>query len=88
MRHIEQVTLRGVDKLLAEKIVELAKKESISINKAAIRLLKKGAGIVEKKERLIGNSLDYLIGTWTENEERQFFDSIQSLEKIDPEVWE
>jgi hypothetical protein len=70
------------------EIRRLARRERISLNKAALRLIEKGTGLGDRQEDRIGGSLDHLIGTWTENEAKVFLDSIQSCGQIDPELWE
>ena len=70
-------------------IRELAKRERISLNKAALRLLEKGAGLTPKPSPdRIGNSLDHLIGTWTAAEAKAFMESIKMFEQIDKDLWE
>lgn len=85
---MSQLTLRGLDKRLEQKIRELAKRERISLNKAALRLLEKGAGLgsPEPSDR-IGHSLDHLIGTWTVEEADALLESIHSCEQVDAELW-
>jgi hypothetical protein len=89
MRHPHQLTLRGLDPRLRREISELARRERISLNKAAVRLLERGAGIgrTDASDR-IGSSLDHLIGTWSDAEATAFLDSIKSCEQIDAELWE
>ncbi len=89
MTHPAQLTLRGLDPRLQREIRELARREGISSNKAALRLLEKGAGLrpAETHDR-IGSSLDHLIGTWTEDEAKALTESIQSCEQVDRELWE
>lgn len=83
-----QLTLRGLDRRLEREIRALAQREAISLNRAALRLLEKGAGIDhETKPDHIGHSLDHLIGTWTDEEAREFLDSIQRCEEVDAELW-
>jgi len=86
---MRQLTIRGFDPELTRRIREIAKRERISLNKAALRLLRRGAGIAENAEppNTIGNSLDRFIGTMTAEEERQLLDSIRSCEAIDPGMW-
>jgi hypothetical protein len=86
---IRQITLRGIDPGVAQEIQRIARAENLSLNQAALRLLKKGAGLAEEKSppQVIGNSLDRWIGNWSEEEAREFLDSIQSCEQIDPEMW-
>jgi hypothetical protein len=89
MSHIKQLTLRGFDARLERKIRDVARRERISLNKAALRLLEKGAGLEapEPADR-IGNSLDHLIGTWTTEEADALLASIQSCEQVDSELWD
>jgi hypothetical protein len=84
-----QLTLRGLDRRLQREIRELARREGLSLNKAALRLLEKGAGIrPDDKADRIGSSLDHLIGTWTEDEADALLESIQSCEQVDRKLWE
>ena len=89
MTHLNQLTLRGLDQRLQREIRALARRENISLNKAALRLLEKGAGLgLREAPDQIGHSLDHLIGTWTTEEAESFLDSIQSCEQVDKELWE
>jgi len=89
MRRYDQLTLRGLGPRVQREVRALAKRERISLNRAALRLLEKGAGVgkAEDSDR-IGAALDSLIGTWTKKEADEMLDSIQSCEQIDPEVWD
>jgi len=86
--HTAQLTLRGLDRRLQREIRALAQRENISLNKAALRLLEKGAGIShDKNPDQIGHSLDRFVGTWTHEEAQEFLDSITMCEEVDPELW-
>lgn len=79
---LKQLTLRGLDPSLAAEIRRLAKEEGISLNQATLRILKEGAGLLEGKapgKRVIGDSLDHLIGTWSKEEASRFLRSIQDF---------
>ena len=85
---IRQITLRGLEPRLVEEIRRLSMEEDLSLNQAALRLLKRGAGLTAPKERrVIGHRLDPWIGTWTEAEARRFLDGIRSCEQVDEEFW-
>ena len=85
---MSQLTVRGLDKRLIQAIRDLARRERISLNKAALRLLARGAGLAETQpDNRIGNSLDHLIGTWSASEAKAFQESIKSCEQIDEELW-
>jgi hypothetical protein len=89
MRHLSQLTLRGLDPRLQREIRDLARRERMSLNKAAVRLLEKGAGLVDPAPAdRIGASLDHLIGTWSQSDADAFLASIHACEQIDPELWD
>lgn len=68
-----QLTIRYDDEL-AREIEDLARREGISRNQAVLRLLRKGAEIEERveEEGVIGSSLDWFLGSWTEEQAREF----------------
>ena len=82
-----QITLRGLSPELAQRIQQLALEEHISLNKAALKLLAKGAGLTVGRKTVIGQDLDHLFGTWKESDAEQCLDSIKSCEQIDADFW-
>ncbi len=86
---MNQLTLRGFDDELSDGIRRLAKREGISMNQAALRLLRKGAGISEDtdSENTVGSSLDHLIGTWTQKEADEMDAALEEFENIDESLW-
>ena len=84
----KQLTIR-YDEDLAREIEELARREGLSRNQAVLRLLRKGAGIAEGKENrdVIGNSLDWFVGSWSEEQAREFDEAVADFETIDEEIW-
>ena len=89
-RQRTQPTVRGFDEELQRRIRSLARSEGISLNQAVLRLLRRGAGLAGPGERadVVGSSLDYLIGTWTEEEAREVEEAIEVFERIDPSLWQ
>ncbi len=87
---MKQLTLRGFDDDLRDHLERLAREEGISLNKAALRLLREGAGLGPRAERrnTVGDSLDHLIGSWTEEQEREFRRAVATFDHIDEEMWE
>ena len=85
---IKQLTLRGFDSELEQKLGELARARDISLNKAALIMLRKGAGLNEKQARseVIGDTLDHLIGKWSERQEKEFLRAVESLERVDEDM--
>jgi len=84
----KQLTIRYDDEL-AREIEDLARREGLSRNQAVLRLLRKGAGIAEGREGrdVIGSSLDWFVGSWTEEQAREFDDAVAEFEAIDEELW-
>ncbi len=85
-----QLTLRGFDPRVHAEITRLARREGVSLNKAALLLLRKGAGLEAAKEApadIVGSTLDHLIGSWSPQEEREFLCAIESMEQIDEALW-
>lgn len=89
---MNQLTLRGFDAELERRIRDLAKREGISLNQAALRLLRKGAGLTrpEKGEsnETIGHALDAVIGTWNEEEALEFKEAVRDFERVDDDQWQ
>ena len=87
--HVNQLTVRGFDTELNASIRRLARREGISLNKAALRLLRKGAELTEGAARgnTVGHSLDHMIGTWTQVESDEMDSALQEFETIDEAAW-
>jgi hypothetical protein len=87
---VKQLTVRGFDPELERKLRALARKENISLNQAALRLLRRGAGVKQDKEEtdMVGSSLDELIGTWSESEFEEFTAAVEDFEKVDESLWQ
>jgi len=86
---VTHLSIRGIDPRVSAELRRIAAEEGISLNKAALKLLAKGAGITPEKRpaRTIGHDLDHLAGKWTEAEARAFLESIRTCEEIDEEHW-
>lgn len=82
-----QLTLRNFDEDIEKKIREIAREKGISLNKAALYLLRKGAGLNQAPNNTIGDSLDHLVGAWSEAEADTFLQSLDVFESIDESLW-
>ena len=84
-----QLTVRGFDKDLARRLRETARQQGVSLNRAALLLLRRGAGLEAPAARanVVGEALDHLAGGWSETEAQEFQDSVGVFEKVDPELW-
>lgn len=85
---VSQLSVR-MDRELAREVRALARREGISLNKAALKLLRRGAGLEResKPSNVIGDALDDLIGTWSRDESRAMRRATKVFEKIDHELW-
>lgn len=86
---MDQLTVRGFDDELADRMQRLAEGEGISLNQAALKLLRKGAGLTNSKgdADTVGSSLDHLIGTWTAVEADEMDSALEEFDLIDESIW-
>ena len=86
---MNQLTVRGFDDELAERIQRLAKRDGTSLNQAALKLLRKGAGLADPGQGpdTVGSSLDHLIGKWSEDEASELDAALKEFEVIDEAAW-
>lgn len=85
-----QLTVRGFDKHLAQRIRQIARHENISLNKAALKLMRRGAGLHNGGPRTdaIGDRLDGFIGSWSKTQAEEFERATTVFETIDAEQWQ
>ena len=86
---MNQLTVRGFDDELAERIRRLAKRDGTSLNQAALKLLRKGVGLADpaQKADTVGSSLDYLIGSWSDDEAAELDAALEEFEVVDEAAW-
>ncbi len=86
---MNQLTVRGFDDELAERIRRLAKRDGTSLNQAALKLLRKGAGLADpgREPDTVGSSLDPLIGSWSDDEADELDAALEEFEVIDEAAW-
>ncbi len=84
-----QLTIRGFDDELAQVLQEQAKTQGISLNKAALCLLRRGAGLEDAgtQPEVIGRSLDPFIGTWSAAQAEELRETLKDFGKIDESFW-
>jgi hypothetical protein len=86
---MKQLTIRGFDAELRKRLQSLATTEGVSLNQAALRLMRRGAGLGPAGERsdIVGTSLDHLAGTWTAAEAREVEKAGAAFESVDDDLW-
>ena len=83
---MNQITVRGFDDELADRIRRLAERDGTSLNRAALKLLRKGAGMADPSQGpdIVRSSLDHLIGAWSASE---LDAALEEFEVIDEAAW-
>lgn len=86
---MQQLTVRGFEDELSEAIRRFAQREGVSLNQAALRLLREGAGLstTAGADDTVGSSLDSLIGSWTPDEADEFDAALADFAVVDEAVW-
>ena len=84
---MNQLTIRGFDDELADYIRNLARREGISLNRAVMRLVRRGANLDAPDTDVVGSSLDHLMGTWTGEEADAIDRALQDFSRIDEAMW-
>ena len=92
-RDMKQLTVRGFDRELEKRLREIAKNRQISLNRAALTLMRRGAGLANGRDEKaattdrVGSELDSFIGVWSEEDESEFLETLEPFDQIDPELW-
>ena len=97
---MNQLTVRGFDDELDAIMRSLARREGISLNQAALRLLRKGAGLTDDNlteddltdhrpanPNAIGDGLDDLFGAWSRDEAESFNAALKVFDTVDEAAW-
>lgn len=86
---MKQLTVRGLEDDLAGAIRRLAERDGTSLNRAAVKLLRRGAGLEDGQAAgTVGSSLDHLIGSWGDAEADEAERALKYFETIDEAMWE
>lgn len=86
---MKQLTLRGFDKELERRLLQLAEKEHLSLNKTVLMLLRKITGLEANSvtANRVGGSLDEFIGVWSPDELKEFNAATRVFAEIDEAMW-
>ena len=83
---IKALTIRKLPEQVADAVRKRSEEAHLSFNKAVVSLLQEhlneGQHKKTKKRDLTG-----FLGTWTEEEARQFDQALRQQRRIDPEMW-
>jgi hypothetical protein len=84
---MKPITLRGVSPELERVLRRTAAETGESLNRVAIALLERGAGLARKPGRVRHHDLDHLAGTWSDGEAKAFDRALEQQRRVDPELW-
>jgi hypothetical protein len=88
VRRPNQLTVRDLDPRVLAEIERVARSEGLSLNKAAAKILKAGAGLSEAQpSRRVGSAVDRFVGSLSAAEARKLVQSLGGVERIDEEFW-
>jgi hypothetical protein len=83
---MRQITIRGLEPEVEQKIRRIASENHMSINQVLKEIIHKEFGKGKRKPR--GASLRDLSGGWSREMADEFDLAIQSCEQIDKEMWQ
>jgi len=84
---MNQITVRGIAPDLEKQIRRKAKAMGKSLNKVMLELISGSEGPEKRRKKPAGASLAELAGGWSENEAREFEESVRVFEEIDQATW-
>lgn len=79
--------LRGITPQVMSLLKREAKSLKISVNQLLLKLIEQGIGYSGKPKRVVHHDLDFLIGTWSAKESKEFDERVKVFEKIDEDIW-
>ncbi len=79
------ITVRKLPAAVARAVQEKARRERLSLNKAAVRLLEEATGAEKGRDRVRHHDLDRFFGTWTKQEADAFDAALREQRQIEPE---
>lgn len=87
-RVFDQITIR-VDPEVGRRLRDLANTRRVSVSRVVDDTLRIGVGLGpdDGKPRAIGNALDWLIGTLSDDDAREILSAVSVHEQIDEEFW-
>ena len=86
---MKNMTVRGIDPVLAEKLKEAAERQSKSVNQLVVDTLKERFGVGPHKGfSVVHHDMDHLFGKWTADEFELIQGEVDAQRHIDPELWQ
>jgi len=82
---MNQITVRGIDPEIEQKIRKMARDSRQSINNILVGIIRQK--FQNKKRSLPAETLKHLAGGWSRQDALTFLNSISHCEQIDQEMW-
>lgn len=79
--------LRNIAPDVMASLKKEAHKQHVSVNSLILSIVERGLGIARPAKKNVFHDLDFLAGTWSDQDKKIFNDHIKSFEKIDREIW-
>lgn len=84
---MKSLHLRKIDDDLMFRLKQMAEDQKMSINSLILSILRYGLGLAKKRKLPTYNDLDALIGTWNEEDLKEFQKNTTDFGKIDEGLW-
>lgn len=84
---MKAITLRNLPVEVARRLQRRARERKLSLNRATIELLEEALGLAGKQRVPEFHDLDFLIGTWNDDQAREFDAALAEQRSVDPAAW-
>ena len=85
---MKNMTLRGLDHQLADRLQQAAREEGKSVNQFVLETVRKRLGLEkEKRFTAVHRDMDHLFGKWSEQQFGEIQSKIDTEREIDEELW-
>jgi len=82
-----QITVRGMDPEMEQRIRRMAQKSGKSLNRVILDMIYQHTGFKKSGTRSPANSLKKLAGGWSKKDASELLESIKEFEQIDEAIW-
>ena len=83
---MKQIAVRGVDEYLSNALKREAEVRGLSVNKLVLQLLRESVELSSRSRPVIYTDLDYLAGTWSDEEAAVFEHRLAQQRTLDSEL--
>ena len=87
---LEELKLKDIDHNMVERLKVKAHTRGLDLNTFVIEILKRAVSAdvdIDGHQKEVYDDLDYLAGTWSDEEAEEFSKHTRSFNQIDEELW-